>query len=145
MSWPEPTPGLVVRYSYLWRREALLGQEEGRKVRPCAVVLVVLEEGRKPKVRVLPITRTPPNDPADALELPPLTKQRLGLDDDRSWIVLSEANDFLWPGPDLHFRPGQGPASTAIGHLPPGLMKLLLARLHVRRRERRLLISTRTE
>ena len=43
MSWPEPFPGLVVRYSYLWEREASQGREEGVKDRPCAVVLVLLD------------------------------------------------------------------------------------------------------
>jgi hypothetical protein len=94
VSWPRPEPGLVVRYSYLWRNEARLGREEGSKVRPCAVVLVILEDGNRPKVRVLPITHVVPSDPADAFEVPLPTKRRLGLDEERSWIVLNEANDF---------------------------------------------------
>ena len=30
-----------------------------------------------------------------------MTKARLGLDEARSWIVLTESNRFAWPGPDL--------------------------------------------
>ena len=101
MTWPVPRPGLVIRYSYLWEREAQAGQEEGVKDRPCAIVVVLLREGEHPVVRVLPITHSAPLDPASALEIPPLTKLRLGLDSDRSWVVLDEANDFIWPGPDL--------------------------------------------
>jgi hypothetical protein len=63
------------------------------KDRPCAVVLVVLREGEHPIVRVLPVTHTPPANPADALEIPTLTKERLGLDSERSWVVLHLA----WP------------------------------------------------
>jgi hypothetical protein len=46
VSWPTPTPGLVIRYSYLWRNEAAAGREEGVKDRPCAIVLAVeIENG----------------------------------------------------------------------------------------------------
>lgn len=99
MSWPAPVPGLVIRYSYLWEREASQGREEGVKDRSCAVVLVVLDGNDQPQVRVLPITHAAPAVAADALEIPPTTKARLGLDGERSWIVLTEANDFGWPGP----------------------------------------------
>jgi hypothetical protein len=42
---PAPRPGLVIRYSYLWAREAEEGRDEGVKDRPCAIVLVMLDEG----------------------------------------------------------------------------------------------------
>jgi len=45
-------------------------------------------------VTVLPISHTPPANPALAVEIPHETKRRLGLDDERSWIVLTEANRF---------------------------------------------------
>ena len=41
MSWPEPRPGLVIRFSYLWKPEADAGRVEGVKDRPCAIVLAV--------------------------------------------------------------------------------------------------------
>jgi hypothetical protein len=41
VSWPEPQPGLVIRFSYLWKREADAGREEGVKDRPRAIVLAV--------------------------------------------------------------------------------------------------------
>jgi hypothetical protein len=44
---------------------------------------------------VLPITHSAPPDPADAIEIPAETKNRLGLDTDRSWVVITEANQFL--------------------------------------------------
>lgn len=129
MSWPVPQPGLVIRYSYLWESEAREGKEEGVKDRPCAIVLTLLREGDAPIVRVLPITHAAPADPADALEIPLATKQRLGLDSDRSWVVLTEANDFIWPGPDLRPAVSGDPSSVAYGMLPPGFMKALRARL----------------
>jgi hypothetical protein len=144
VSWPVPRPGLVIRYSYLWESEARLGREEGAKDRPCAIILVLLREGEHPIVRVLPVTHAPPVDPADALEIPQPTKQRLGLDSERSWVKLSEANDFIWPGPDLRPAVNGDPASVAYGMLPPGFMAVLRERLAQRRREK-LAVTRRTE
>lgn len=123
MSLPEPQPGLVIRYAYLWRREHRAGREEGVKDRPCAIVLVVTDEDGDRRVLALPITHTPPRDPLDAIELPAATKRRLGLDEARSWIVLTEANEFIWPGPDLRPLPGRDAASVALGFVPPGLFR----------------------
>jgi hypothetical protein len=36
MPLPEPEPGRVIRYNYLWAKEQEQGREEGRKDRPCA-------------------------------------------------------------------------------------------------------------
>ncbi|HKR89678.1 MAG TPA: hypothetical protein VJS38_16020 [Phenylobacterium sp.] len=33
--------------------------------------------------------------------------------------MVTEANVFTWPGPDLRPTPGQGPESVAIGMPPP--------------------------
>ena len=52
-------------------------------------------------VVVLPITHNPPADPASAVEIPAAVKRHLGLDDERSWIVVAEGNEFDWPGYDL--------------------------------------------
>jgi hypothetical protein len=126
---PEPVPGLVIRYSYLWWREYERGQEEGVKDRPCAVVMVVtVGEGEK-IVTVLPITHSPPGDRALAVEIPHATKQRLGLDAERSWVMVSEANRFVWPGPDLRMEePGCGPESVAYGLLPRALFEEIRSR-----------------
>jgi hypothetical protein len=124
VAFPEPVPGLVLRYSYLWWQEYGRGQEEGVKDRPCAVVLVVTDAQDTKVVTVLPITHTPPADADLAVEIPYATKQRLGLDAERSWVVLTEANRFSWPGPDLRMKePGDGPESVAYGLLPRALFK----------------------
>ena len=41
-----------------------------------------------------------------------------GLDNERSWIILDEINDFLWPGYDLRAIPGSDPARMDYGVLP---------------------------
>jgi hypothetical protein len=123
VAFPSPVPGLVIRYSYLWTHEHARGQEEGVKDRPCAIILVVTDEDDTQWVTVLPVTHTPAADPALAVELPPATKRRLGLDDARSWVVLSEANRFLWPGPDLRPAVAGDAASVAYGPLPYALFE----------------------
>ena len=128
MTWPAPQPGLVVRYSYLWKREAIAGREEGVKDRPCAIILAVKGEGGHVRVLVLPVTHTRPQLPDEGVELPQSTKARLGLDGAQSWVIVSEANDFTWPGPDLRLLTAQGPASAAYGLLPPGVFRVVRER-----------------
>ena len=128
MSLPEPELGLVIRYSYLWKSEHDKGDDEGSKDRPCAIVLSVSAGDTGTRVTLLPITHTPPQNAALALEIPPIVKRRLGLDFDRSWIVLSEGNEFTWPGPDLRPQPGADLSSVAYGFLPPRLFAEMLKR-----------------
>ena len=126
---PAPVPGLVIRYGYLWRGEQARGQEGGVKDRPCAVVLVTSGTASDRIVTVLPITHVPPSDPSLSVEIPAATKRRLGLDDHASWVVLTEANRFVWPGPDLRpSRPGD-PASIAYGPLPYALFERIRRKL----------------
>lgn len=120
MKWPTPQPGLVIRYAYLWRREALEGREEAVKDRPCAILLVVKQDDDpSPLVWVLPVTHAHPFDLTAAVEIPQITKRRLGLDGERSWVILSEANEFRWPGPDLRPAVRGEPSSIVYGMLPP--------------------------
>jgi hypothetical protein len=75
-------------------------------------------EGRE-VVTVVPVTHTPPSDPLGAVEIPPALKTHLGLDELPSWIMITETNDFLWPGPDLRPIPGTRPPRFDYGMLPP--------------------------
>ena len=131
MAIPEPETGLVIRYAYLWRSEAERGLEEGQKDRPCAVVLA--HYGRKSgeiTVVVAPITHRPPISNPDAIEIPLKVKQRLGLDNDRSWIVTNEVNSFIWPGPDLRsIDGGQTSADFAYGFLPAALTRKMVKQI----------------
>jgi hypothetical protein len=135
---------MVIRYAYLWRSEHELGIEEGAKDRPCAVLLAITDEAGQQKVVVLPVTHAPPRDKAEAVEIPTNTKRRLGLDDDRSWIILTEANRFTWPGPDLRpMRAGSG--TTAVyGELPGDLFRKVREKWLALSAERRSLVA-RTE
>lgn len=123
---PEPVPGLVIGYAYLWRDEAARGQTEGRKDRPCVIVLSVRTVAGETVVTVAPITHTPPKRPELGIEIPAETKRRLRLDEQPSWVIATELNQFIWPGVDL--RPNaQGEFSY--GLLPAGLYRIVRDRI----------------
>lgn len=146
MTIPVPEAGLVIRYSYLWHSEHLEGREEGQKDRPCALVAAIRTGAAgETRVLVLPITHSPPVDSIDAVEIPPLIKERLGLDAGRSWIVVAESNDFVWPGPDLRPVPGPDPASVAYGFLPPRFFNAVRERFLEHARKARARTVKRTE
>ena len=134
MSLPSPEPGLVIRYSYLWRDEARRGREEGAKDRPCVVVLAVRRGDAGTTVLVAPITHAPPREAAAAIALPPAVKRRLSLDDTPSWIITDDLNAFDWPGPDVRVVPGPGDG-MAYGHLPAKLTNAVITAVkdHARR------------
>ena len=144
MSLPAPEPGLVIRYSFLWESESRGGRSEGAKDRPCAVIPVVEVEGEK-CVAVLAITHTPPIDARDPVEIPADTKARLGLDHERSRIVVNELNLFRWPGPDLRFITERNPSSIIYGRLPPRFFDHVRDRFATNVRERRVRQVVRTE
>jgi hypothetical protein len=89
---------LVLNYAYLWHGEHRAGLEEGRKDRPSVIVLSITRESDDATiVTVLPITHAAPEDPKAAIEIPLPVKKHLGLDDARSWIVIAEGDEFVWP------------------------------------------------
>lgn len=118
MGIPSPEPGLVLNYAYLWHDEHRAGREEGRKDRPSVIVLCATRKAdRAVIVTVLPITHAVPRDSKSAVEIPQAIKRHLGLDDGRSWIVVAEGNEFVWPGYDLRKVPHTD--DYEFGFLPP--------------------------
>ena len=117
-------PGSVIRYAYLWADENSRGREEGEKDRPALVLAVSPkpDEGTS-EVLVLAITHTPSSASEDAVPIPRDVKQRIGLDDALSWIVTTEANAFIWPGPDIRPVPGRTPRTVVYGRIPDGLLR----------------------
>ena len=82
----------VIRYPYLWSREAGKGETEGRKDRPVAVgVRIPRADGDL--VLFFPITTKQPERNRFAVEIPAIEKRRAGLDGDLClWIILDEFN-----------------------------------------------------
>lgn len=98
------------------------GLEEGRKDRPSVIVLAVATEPNGAIiVTVLPFTHTPPQDSEAGVEIPPLVKAHLGLDDRRSWVIVDEGNQFEWPGFDL--KKVRATGRYEIGFVPPSLFQ----------------------
>jgi mRNA-degrading endonuclease toxin of MazEF toxin-antitoxin module len=106
-SWRIPKPTDVISYAYLWSREAEKGEESGRKDRPVVVVLSAIVRKDRTQLLVAPVTHAAPERSDDAIEIPANVKAQLGLDRQRSWIVVTELNRFIWPGPDVRVIAGR--------------------------------------
>ncbi|WP_395677381.1 hypothetical protein [Inquilinus sp.] len=125
MSFPDPKPGLVVRYDYLWAHEAERGQDQG-KDRPTCLVAATDSAMRPRYVILLPITHTPPSGDTTGIEIPAKVKQAIGLDDAPSWVIISEHNIDEWPNGGLSMVPGTS-GVFAYGFIPPGLFARIKA------------------
>jgi hypothetical protein len=143
MTIPDPRPGLVIRYAFLWSHERDAGAIEGSKDRPCAIVVAMPrdEKGHVDTI-VAPITHRQPDDIDASLEIPAAVCRSLDLDDGRHWIRFDELNRFLWPGYDLRPRPN---GSYDYGMLPQGLFEQLRQGILTRQRSRKGRITTRIE
>jgi hypothetical protein len=119
VAFPEPKPGFVVRYDYLWTHEAAAGRDQG-KDRPACLVAASDSQARPRFVVLLPITHTPPDGDTVGIEIPAKVKQAIGLDDVRSWVIVSEHNIDEWPNAGLSPISGK-PRVFAFGFIPPGL------------------------
>lgn len=125
MAIPNPEPGLVISYAYLWHHQHQDGRVEASKTRPTVIVLTVVRDADETTtVIVLPITHLAPVDPASAIEIPLPIKKHLGLDAERSWIIVTEGNEFLWPGYDLRKMPQSD--HYDYGFLPPRFFNQVL-------------------
>jgi uncharacterized protein YifN (PemK superfamily) len=123
MPLPIPEAGLVICYEFLWSNEAASGETEGAKRRPAVIVVAAKKQRGRIVTVVVPVTHSPPRDPALAVEIPPRVKRHLGLDDDRSWVIVDELNEFIWPGLDIYPVPGGRRDQFVYGFLPPALFK----------------------
>jgi hypothetical protein len=82
-------PGQVVRFFYLWSRQAAAGEESGRKARPvCVVVRTAAVPGA---VFLFPITSQMPGPVRLSLAISQIECRRAALDFP-CWIILDEYN-----------------------------------------------------
>jgi len=113
---PEPVPGLVVRYNYLWYEDQMKGLSDGDKDRPCAIIIASKTTG---KVTVVPITHSYP-EPGEqhlSIEVPSDVARAIGLDDAVNYVRLGEVNRFKWPGDHLRPLPND-PTRIHYGMIP---------------------------
>jgi len=104
--------GAVIRFPYLWARQAAQGETEGRKFRPVAVGVRIPKPKNEDVIILFPITSQEPDPGRFGAEIPDMEKRRAGLDGSRRlWIILDEYNQdvlgrsfYLEPDPPLgHF------------------------------------------
>jgi len=123
---PEPGPGLVIRYDYLWTHEAAAGRDQGKE-RPACLVAAT-DSAISPRfVVILPITHTPPDKDSVGVEIPAKVRAALGLDDTPSWVIVSEHNVDEWPNAGLAPVPGR-PGVFSYGFIPPRLFARMKAK-----------------
>jgi hypothetical protein len=119
VTFPDPKPGLVVRFDYLWSCEHAAGRTQG-KDRPACLVAGSDNPTRPRLVILLPITPTPPAEGAIGVDIPLGVKRAIGLDDAPSWVIITDYNVDEWPSRGLSPIPGRA-AAFAYGFIPPGL------------------------
>jgi hypothetical protein len=105
----------------------MAGRTQG-KDRPACLVAASDSETKPRFVVLLPITHSPPLGDTVAIEIPEKVRQAIGLDDESSWVVVSEYNVDGWPNAGLMPVPGK-PDVFAYGFIPPGHFATIKARL----------------
>lgn len=143
MALPTPQPGLVISYSYLWRAQERAGETNGRKTRPCVIVVTSIDDDGDTIVYVVPITHRYSTGDPEALELPRAVKRRLRLDDKPSWVVASELDRFVWPGYDLRPIARDRPGVFSFGFLPVEVFEAIKKGVARSRKEQKLKIVDR--
>ena len=63
------------------------------------------------------------------MEIPAGVKRRLGLDERRSWAIVTDVNVFTWPGVDVRPAPNVGGVKWEYGRLPPRLLEDIMRRI----------------
>ena len=121
MPLPQPEPGMILRYDYLWSREALQGRQQG-KDRPTCLVAASDGQANPRYVVLLPITHSPPSGDTVGIEIPHAVKKAIGLDNEPSWVIVSEYNVDEWPNAGLSQIPGK-PGAYIYGFMPPKLFR----------------------
>lgn len=113
MRFADLTRGSVIRFPFVWSREAAKGETEGRKSRETVIVSRFVFE-RKDHIALLPITASEPTRDQAIYELPETEVRRLARGGKtRLWVVLSEIN-FDIVGESFYLEP-----DCKIGEISP--------------------------
>ena len=136
MSFDHIRTGAVIRYPYLWAREAEKGETGGRKLRPAVVGVRLPRVDDADIILLFPITSPPPARSRLAAEIPAAEKRRAGLSIDmRLWLILDEYNQDIL-GQSFHLEPGPPLGRLSKAFLLP-LLKAFVARRTGTRRVKR--------
>lgn len=128
MSFEALRTGAVIRFPYLWAREADRGETEGRKVRPATVGVRISKPNGDDVLMLFPITSQQPQKGRFAAEIPDIEKRRAGLDVSiQLWIVLDEYNQDVI-GRSFYLKP-----EPPLGYFSKAFLLPLLRKLIARR------------
>ena len=139
MKYPTFGVGEVISFEYVWKREYDAGQRHGLKSRPCSVIVSIVDDDENTRIYVAPITHTEPQDGGGVL-LPASVKRILGLDDEPSWIIVTELNRTRLPSPEVRKTPG---GRWSYGYLPEPFFKIVYEAIMKHQNERRLSVQDR--
>jgi hypothetical protein len=106
------------------------------------VVVARLVAGDRTEILVAPVSHSQPSH-GEGVPIPQSVKRHLGLDDQPSWVVVTELNRFTWPGPDI--RPAKGTDSPLYGAIPAKLFDQVKRSISDQARSGRLQMPKRTE
>jgi len=91
---------------------------------------------------VAPITHSRPA-PGTGVPVPQPVKRHLGLDGEPSWIITTEVNQFIWPGPDV--RPAKGSDTPLYGAIPARLFIQVTQQISANHQAQQATVIKRTE
>jgi hypothetical protein len=116
---PELRPGLVLRYPYLWARQAQAGETEGRKTRPVCLALTLGTDEGVTRLVLLAITSRPPGPDRNAVAVPDIERHRAGLaGHPAAWVIVDEYN-FDIAERSFYLDPSQ----TPLGAFSPSFLR----------------------
>jgi hypothetical protein len=126
--------GQLIRYPYLWARQRDVGETEGRKHRPCCLVVPRPNPASGRTVLfLLPVSTLAPGSGQRAVEIPEIERRRAGLVSWKSgWVYISEFNYDLAES-SFYFEPGAEP----LGAFSQAFLKSVLAEFRIILTERR--------
>ena len=119
--------GTVFSYPYLWNRQALTRETEGRKDHPVVVGFRLRPKHDVERIIILHITSKMPSPDRFESEIPDIEKRRAGLDPTlRLWVILDDANDDVLEG--SYYLRNQNPLGRFSKSYFVPLMQELVAR-----------------
>lgn len=105
--------GLLIWYPYLWARQQDGGETEGRKHRPCCLVVPRHDPASgKTVLFLLPVSTLAPGPGQRAVAIPEIERRRAGLTHWKSgWVYVSEYNYDI-AETSFYYEPGAEPAGA---------------------------------
>ena len=121
----------MVRFDFLWKEEEEQGHIDGKKDRPCAIILATKPNAEGAQEVILgPITHSPPHEGETGMEIPEKLAHHLKLDDDQSWVKTHQVNTVAWERDRLPY--GIVPAHKGewiFGKLPQSFAKKIFKQI----------------